>query len=429
MTVEWNDRQTTMKPARFKPKLGVSLMPSDDFREASRSLFENNKVEVLEWSFDFSWLGNEIAPWCADIIDRFSKSNKLIGHGVTLSPLSARFSKRQEDWLARVRDEFKTRNYIHASEHFGFSEAGPISHGAPITVPMTAESLHAGKEMLKRYAEATQCPVGLENLAFAFSMDDVKRQGEFIDRLISAVDGFLVLDVHNLYCQVANFDVPITELLKSYPLTKVREMHLSGGSWTESESRKRFAVRRDTHDDNVPQEVFNFAALGLTMCPNLEFVILERLGWTMLDDESQVGFREDFETVAEIVDATYSKEIQGADSFAQTGKSPSVEAQTESFTVDTSKESPSPSASTKSPSLTASTQAPALVSKSEPSLADYQDQLVELLSSNRTNSEILEILKSASQFRHYQDYISSFDPDMVSVACELMGKWARRTDS
>lgn len=149
----------------------------------------------------------------------------------------------------------------------------------------------------------------------------------------------------------------------------------------------------------------------------------------MLDDESQAGFREDFETVAEIVDATYSKEIQGADSFAQTGKSSSVKAQTESFTVDASRESPSPSASTESPSLTASTQAPALVSKSEPSLADYQDQLVELLSSNRTNSEILEILKTAPRFRHYQDYISSFDPDMVAVACELMGKWARRTDS
>lgn len=377
-------------------------MPSDDFREASHSLFENNQVEVLEWSFDFSWLGNEIEPWCTEIIDRFSSANNLIGHGVTLSPLSARFSKRQENWLTRVRNEFKTRNYVHASEHFGFSEAGPISHGAPIAVPMTAESLRRGTEMLKRYSEATQCPVGLENLAFAFNLEDVKRQGEFIDRLISSIDGFLVLDVHNLYCQVANFDVPITDLLNSYPLTKVREMHLSGGSWTESESRKRFAVRRDTHDDSVPQDVLNFAALGLKLCPNIEFVILERLGWTMLDEEAQAGFREDFETLAEILDAIYSESLSLSEEalflnpFWRT-------ALTESSVVPGSTE--------------------------KQCLAEYQNRLIELLSSNKTGAEIFELLKTDPAFENYQDYISSFDPDMVEVACELMRKWARRTES
>lgn len=172
---------------------------------------------------------------------------------------------------------------------------------------MTSESLRVGKEMMKRYADATQCPVGLENLAFAFCLDDVKRQGEFIDQLISEVDGFLLLDVHNIYCQIENFNVPALELMKSYPLAKVREIHLSGGTWSESISHKRAAVRRDTHDDVVPQEVFNLAALALNLCPAVEFVILERLGWTMMDEASQADFREDFATIAEILEATYAK--------------------------------------------------------------------------------------------------------------------------
>ncbi len=83
-----------------------------------------------------------------------------------------------------------------------------------------------------------------------------------------------------------NFDVPELELLNSYPLSKVREIHLSGGSWSPSVSGKRLAVRRDTHDDSVPQEVFNLATLALKLCPNIEFVIMERLGHTMLDQES-----------------------------------------------------------------------------------------------------------------------------------------------
>ncbi len=289
-----------------KPKLGLSLMPTDDFFMASNELFNNDKVKAMEWSFDHAWNEVIVGPWYHDIIERFSRSNKLIGHGVNLSPLSARFSKRQEEWLANTREEFKNRNYIHASEHFGFSEAGPITHGAPLTVPMNSESLRKGKEMMKRYADATQCPVGLENLAFAFNAEDVKRQGDFVDQLITAVDGFLLLDLHNIYCQLVNFDVPELELLNSYPLSKVREIHLSGGSWSPSVSGKRVAVRRDTHDDSVPQEVFNLATLALKLCPNIEFVILERLGHTMLDPESQQEFREDFETMEEILECCYA---------------------------------------------------------------------------------------------------------------------------
>ena len=156
--------------------------------------------------------------------------------------------------------------------------------------------------MMKRYADATQCPVGLENLAFAFGIEDVQRQGDFIDQLISAVDGFLLLDLHNIYCQVENFGVPELELLKSYPLSKVREIHISGGSWSPSITGKRAAVRRDTHDDGVPQEVFNLATLALKLCPNIEFVILERLGYTMIDCESQEAFRDDFEVMEQILE-------------------------------------------------------------------------------------------------------------------------------
>lgn len=289
-----------------KPKLGLSLMPTEDFEQATVSLFQDNQVHAIEWSFDFAWNGAVISEWCEGILDEFSDKGALTGHGVNLSPLSARFSKRQEAWLEFAKEEFRSRKYVHASEHFGFSEAGPIAHGAPLAVPMNSESLRIGKEMLKRYADATQCPVGLENLAFAFGLEDVKRQGDFIDQLISSVDGFLLLDVHNIYCQLANFGVSELELLNSYPLSKVREIHLSGGSWSSSISGKRAAVRRDTHDDAVPQEVFNLATLALKLCPDIEFVILERLGYTMMDSKSQDEFREDFETMEEILEYCYA---------------------------------------------------------------------------------------------------------------------------
>lgn len=280
-------------------------MLTEDFRQATDELFQSNKVEALEWSFDFAFNGAIVEKWCNDLLDNFSSAGVLTGHGVELSPLSASFSRRQRDWLAQARAEFQKRRYLHASEHFGFSEAGPIEKGAPLSVPMNEQSLRLGKEMMKRFADVAQCPVGLENLAFAFSLDDVKRQGDFIDQLISEVDGFLLLDLHNIFCQVANFNMPELELLNLYPLSKVREMHLSGGSWSRSVSGSRIAVRRDTHDDAVPQEVLNLTALALKLCPNVEFVILERLGYTMMEPEQQQEFRDDFDTIREILDHCY----------------------------------------------------------------------------------------------------------------------------
>jgi hypothetical protein len=49
----------------------------------------------------------------------------------------------------------------------------------------------------------------LENLALSFSVDDVKHQGEFLEKLVEPVNGFLILDLHNLYCQSHNFDIPL----------------------------------------------------------------------------------------------------------------------------------------------------------------------------------------------------------------------------
>jgi hypothetical protein len=59
-------------------------------------------------------------------------------------------------------------------------------------------------------------------------------------------------------------------------------------------------------------------------------------------------------------------------------------------------------------------------------LEEYQDALLELLSSGQPQDVILEKLKTDPRFEHYQEYVKEFDPDMVAVACELMGKWAKR---
>lgn len=289
-------------------KVGLHAMPTDDFRQAATELILNDQVDVLECTFDARWqLVDEISisdyqypDWYQSLIQVYSDENSLLGHGIMLSPLSAKTSPRQLRWLEKLERECAERNYLHVSEHFGFFEADGFIDGAPLPVPHTKEAVEIGRSMLKNMAQSSNKDVGLENLALAFSKTEAQEQGAFLNNLLDKQNNFLLLDLHNIFCQIANFNLNAKDHLSLYPLHKVREIHLSGGSYSKSWSGKRDAIRRDTHDGPVPAEVFVLLDLALTMCPNLEFVILERLGNTMDGEDDYAQFRADYKRMYDL---------------------------------------------------------------------------------------------------------------------------------
>src|SRR5262245_12503840 len=185
-------------------------MPEPEFLAAAYPLLDAGAVEVLEWSFDVGWPPATLPEWVHELIDHFSAEGRLLGHGVSYSPLSADDRIRQDAWLQQFRRETSVRSYLHISEHFGFASSGNFHQAAPLPVPLCAAALELGRERLGRLAEVaaqnsretgTPVPrVGLENLAFAFGPRDVWEQGRFLDELLTPVDGFVVLDLHNLFC-------------------------------------------------------------------------------------------------------------------------------------------------------------------------------------------------------------------------------------
>lgn len=277
------------------PLPGLSLMLEDDYRVAALPLFEEGGVEILEWSFDIGWGEAGVPEWAEELIDYYSGRERLLGHGVTFSPLSGAWSLRQAEWLENCRRECGRRRYEHVSEHFGFMTAGSFHRSAPLPAPRSPETLRLGRERLLALREAAGVPVGLENLAFAFGPRDVEEHGAFLDELVVPCDGFVLLDLHNLYCQSRNFNVSLLDLALRYPLARVRELHVSGGSWSESAAEpERGPVRRDTHDGAVPEEIFAALPEILNFCPQVRAVILERLGGTLGDPEEAESFRNDY---------------------------------------------------------------------------------------------------------------------------------------
>ena len=268
---------------------------------AALPLFQSEEVEAIEWSFDALFKVKHIPDWFVDLLKEFSNSNRLIGHGVFFSIFSGRWSSEQEQWLKHLEKVSRNFKFEHVTEHFGFMTGENFHQGAPISVPFTEETLALGQDRLKRIANACACPVGLENLAFAYSLEEVKRHGDFLEQLVSPINGFIILDLHNLYCQMHNFDVSFENIIQCFPLDKVKEIHISGGSWDQSEINKNKKVRRDTHDESVPKEVFTLLEKTIIQCPNLDFVVIEQLGSGLKTEIQQTQFRIDFLKIKSIV--------------------------------------------------------------------------------------------------------------------------------
>lgn len=284
---------------RQRPKVGLSLLPGDDLRRAQLPLFEAGIVQAIEWTIDIE---SDAGPWTDPLLDHYGAAGALYAHGVHFSPLSIGVDERQTRWLDAARRALDRRRYRHLSEHFGFSTVPGVARGAPLPVPFEAAAVGVGRDRLRRLADMAGLPVGLENLALALSRDDVLAHGEFLEALLMPADGFLLLDLHNLYCQAMNFDVPADELALAMPLHRVRELHLSGGRWATLPTRGgRF--RRDTHDGPIPADVFTLLESVLPRCGQLEAVFVERLGGTLSTAPDVEQYRKDYQRVFGIVTA------------------------------------------------------------------------------------------------------------------------------
>jgi len=277
------------------PKLGLSLQPEQTFLDASSPLFESGEVDVIEWSFDMCW-GKTIPQPCYELLSSYSLANNLFGHGVSFSLLIARRTARQELWLKHLQREVEQFNYQRISEHFGFLTTDKFIQGAPMSVPYIPEMVTIGINNLLQIKQIANVPVGIENLGFAFSKQDVLDQGKFITELLAAVDGYLLLDIHNIYCNMLNFDMSFDEICETLPLHRVNEIHISGGSY-RSISYQDKDIYCDSHDANIPDDVFALLEKHLPRFPHVEVCIFERIGHTISNQYDTEQFRDDFVTL------------------------------------------------------------------------------------------------------------------------------------
>ena len=293
---------------RAPPRVGVTLLPDPGFGAAALPLFSAGAVDAIEWDIDETWGGGDldrpVPEWIDEVLDLYAEEGALYGHGVWYSVLSARREPRQDRWLERLTAECARRPYRHVSEHFGWTTAGRFTGNTIFPCPHSDEAVAIGIDTLSRLAAASRRPVGLENLAPSLGPADALEQGAFLEAILAPVGGFLVLDLHNIWTQAVNLDLDPRALLDSYPLHRVRELHVSGGAWVETAHRR---VRTDSHDGPIPAPVIPLLREALTRCPDVEVVIYERRSETFATEEAQTEWRDDFLRVRALVDGVFTE--------------------------------------------------------------------------------------------------------------------------
>ena len=277
--------------------LSLSMMPEEPYAACALPLFEESLIDGVEWSFDRGWGPSGIPAWLDAILNEFGEAGMLTGHGVSFSLLSGEWTKRQAAWIERLRLETQQRRYRHVSEHVGFMGGGRFAFAAPLPAPYVPSVVALGVARLELLRAAAGCPIGLENLATSLGRADAEQQGQLLEDLLAPVDGFVVLDLHNLWAQGINVGIDPLDLAGSYPLQRVRAFHVSGGSW---DSRAVRRVRRDTHDGHVPDEVLELLQAMVPMCPNADTVVYERLGTSLVETRTHAGFRDDVRKVLDV---------------------------------------------------------------------------------------------------------------------------------
>lgn len=273
-----------------RPLLGLTLLPHREHLAAMARVIEDD-AEFFEISPETLW-DERLEPSAAhatilDIVERSGRP--VVGHGINLSPGTPDGDARVERHLAAITREHASFGFRWYSEHLGFTSAAGLVAALPLPLPPRDETRRTLADRVARLQRIVP-DVALENQAALFALGDPVKEPEFLNEVCAAARCGLLLDLHNAYTNCRNFGIPLDDWLAALDLSRVIEIHVSGGSesnpaWLAS----RRVFRLDSHDGDVPGEVWRALDEVLPRCPNLRGVVLERNEGT-IDDSNVAAF-------------------------------------------------------------------------------------------------------------------------------------------
>jgi uncharacterized protein (UPF0276 family) len=183
-------------------------------------------------------------------------------HGVGLSIGADR--PLDKDHIERLRRLIQRYRPGLFSEHLAWSshDVGFLNDLLP--VPYTTETLKRVVEHIDQVQTALGCQMLLENpstyIAFA---ESTYAETDFIAEVARRAGCGLLLDVNNVFVASTNQQWDPVAYIESYPLARVKEIHLAGNARQEDEEARPLLI--DSHDRPVEDAVWQLYALAVRL--------------------------------------------------------------------------------------------------------------------------------------------------------------------
>lgn len=286
-------------PANGKPiqPLGVGFpyfagLPADLYRSGLAAFVEITPETLCRQRTTGSAVEIEIRPDHLATAQQTCAGLPVVVHGVELSIGSAHGLNNA---YLNMLDSFqKEWPFLWHSEHLGFQTiAGDndstLEIGVPLPMPATVEAVELVAERSAAILERYAVPFLLENPAHYFSElptdPEIGNEYRFLSAFTQKSGCYLLLDLHNLYCNAVNHHFDARDVINTLPLDRVIEIHVAGGSW-------RDGFWMDAHDGRVPEPVWELLEYVLPIAPNVAGVVFElleehatRLGVSAIENE------------------------------------------------------------------------------------------------------------------------------------------------
>jgi uncharacterized protein len=200
----------------------------------------------------------------------------MVVHGTELSIGSAH--GWNESYLSLLSEIERRWPFEWHSEHLGFQTyrdgAGKSNDtGLPLPLPPNRDAVALVATRAAGLVAQYAVPFLLENAAHYLPglYPSARTEGRFLTDICAKSGCWLLLDLHNLYCNAVNFGFNPRDVVDAMPLERVVEVHVAGGSeqdgfWT------------DSHDGAVPAPVWELLEHVAPRMPCWRGLVFEVLG-------------------------------------------------------------------------------------------------------------------------------------------------------
>ena len=275
-------------------RLGLSLMPDFEWLDLLGPLAASDCVDYFVVTPETLWRTTDTDAFAPNAYhDRIRElvretGKPVVGHGVGYSVGTARGvpgdDQRRARWRSMLATEAERFGFEWYTEHHGATWLGGEHLALPLPVPQSPEVA----ALIRERALELRCAasrVGLENSAFYFALGDPLEEPEFLRQCLDHPDLFLLLDVHNLWANALNLGFDARDWLDRLDPSLVEEVHVSGGAWSDpawfAQGEPVSPRRLDSHDESVPEPVWDLLESVLQRCPRLRGVTFERMEGTV----------------------------------------------------------------------------------------------------------------------------------------------------